>query len=114
MRYKTTSLTAPDPLNSSGQKAAFYILHVLPEWLITLVLVGYNVRKSFGTGPMGDWRWHDETEKEKQRRLKREAKRRDKKVMKEGKIFAVDSENGDDAGMELKEKKQGSQSVMVS
>ena len=84
MWLKTTSLTAPSPLNSSSSKALFYIFHVLPEWLASLILFGENIRKTFGTGLVGDWRLWDETEKERVRRLarvaKREAKRKEKKM----------------------------------
>ena len=102
MRHRTTSLTAPSVLNSPGNKAAFYILHVLPEWLTTVVLFAYNVRKTFGTGPWGDWRWKDETEKEKQKRLKKEAKKREKAAKKGGHII-LSEENGQDQNMELRQ-----------
>ncbi|KAK2467872.1 hypothetical protein APHAL10511_000167 [Amanita phalloides] len=65
--------TGPNTLNSSGAKAAFYVLHALPEWLASLILFCTNVRQVFGTGPFGDWRRADETEEQ---RAKREEKRR--------------------------------------
>ena len=84
MLLKTTSLSAPSPLNTPSSKAIFYIFHVLPEWLATLILFGNNIRKTFGTGLLGDWRLWDETEKERVKRLarmaKREAKRKEKKM----------------------------------
>jgi len=84
MWLKTTSLSAPNPLNTPSSKAAFYIFHVLPEWLATLILFGDNIRKTFGTGLVGDWRLWDETEKQRVKRLareaKREAKRKEKKM----------------------------------
>ena len=84
MGFKTTSLSAPSPLNTPLSKAAFYVFHVLPEWLASLILFGYNIRKTFGTGLLGDWRLWDETEKERVKRLarvaKREAKRKEKKM----------------------------------
>ena len=84
MLLKTTSLSAPSPLNTPSSKAIFYIFHVLPEWLATLILFGNNIRKTFGTGLLGDWRLWDETEKERVKRLarmaKREAKRKEKRM----------------------------------
>ena len=83
MWITTTSLSAPSPLNTPLSKAAFYIFHVLPEWLASLILFGNNIRKTFGTGLAGDRRLWDETEKEREERLnkeaKQEAKRQEKK-----------------------------------
>ena len=83
MWLETTSLTDASPLNTPRSKALFYIFHVLPEWLASVILFGYNIRKTFGTGLCGDWRLWDETEKERVKRLarvaKREAKRKEKK-----------------------------------
>ena len=83
MWISTTSLSAPSPLNTPLSKAAFYIFHVLPEWLAMLIFFGNNIRKTFGTGFRGDGRLWDETEKERTERLnkeaKREAKHREKK-----------------------------------
>lgn len=78
MRTETTSLSAPSPLNTPRSKAAFYIFHVLPEWLAILIIFGNNIRKIFGTGFFGDKRLWDETEKGRAERLKREAKRQGK------------------------------------
>ena len=84
MGLKTTSLSAPSPLNTPMSKAAFYVFHVLPEWLATVILFGDNIRKTFGTGFIGDWRSWDETENERVKRLakaaKRAAKRKEKKI----------------------------------
>jgi len=88
MWIRTTSLSDPSPLNTPGSKALFYIFHVLPEWLASFILFRYNIRKTFGTGLLGDWRLWDETEKERAKRLarvakreaKREAKRKEKKI----------------------------------
>ena len=74
MWIKTTSLTGSSPLNTPGSKALFYIFHVLPEWLVSLILLGDDTRKTFGTGLIGDWRLWDKTEEE--RVGKREAKRK--------------------------------------
>ncbi|KAF8812921.1 hypothetical protein BYT27DRAFT_7158810 [Phlegmacium glaucopus] len=79
MQIKTTSLSAPSVLNTPRAKAAFYVFHVLPEWLASLILFGVNIRKTLGTGMWGDWRRKDETEKERAMREKREAKRENKK-----------------------------------
>ena len=59
--------SAPSPPNTPKRP--------LPEWLASLILFGNNIRKSFGTGLIGDWRPWDETEKEQVKRLEREAKR---------------------------------------
>ena len=75
MRFETTLLSAPSPLNTPSSKAAFYIFHVLPEWLASLIIFGSNIRKTFGTGFFGDKRLWDETETERTERLKKEAKR---------------------------------------
>jgi hypothetical protein len=79
MGNRTTLLSAPDALNTPRAKAAFYILHVLPEWLASVILFGYNIRKSFGTGLKGDWRSQDETEKQRVKRLEKEAKKEAKR-----------------------------------
>lgn len=79
MWLKTTSLTAPSPLNTPSAKALFYVFHVLPEWLASLILFGDNIRKTFGTGLSGDFRLWDETEKERAKRLARVAKREAKR-----------------------------------
>ena len=77
---KVTSLTDPSSLNTPGGKAAFYICHVLPEWLASLTLFADNIRKTFGTGLFGDYRVRDETESEKVSRRAKEAKRRERKA----------------------------------
>lgn len=84
MFHTTTALssTAPGTLNSPGAKASFYILHVLPEWLATAILFTFNIKRLYGTGPFGDWRYHDETPKEREKREKREAKRAERRKVK--------------------------------
>ena len=59
--HSTTSLfsTAPGAQNSSGEKAAFYVLHVAPEFVATAILVSLNAHRVFGTGPWGDLRVRD-------------------------------------------------------
>lgn len=77
MFHTTTGLssTAPGTLNSSGAKASFYILHVFPEWLATAILFCVNIRRTYGSGPFGDWRFRDETPLEYEKRMKRDARR---------------------------------------
>lgn len=77
--------TAPAALNSRGSKACFYIFHILPEWLATAVLFAFNIRRTFATGPFGDWRNADETEKERVKREKEEAKHRERLAEKKAK-----------------------------
>jgi hypothetical protein len=64
----------PNTLNSPRAKAAFYVLHALPEWLASFVLFCTNVRQVFGTGLFGDWRHGDETAKQRAKREERERK----------------------------------------
>ena len=84
MPARVTSLNDPINLDTPGGKAAFYVCHVLPEWLATLTLFGSNIRKGFGTGLFGDYRFKDETESEKTKRHARIEKRRQKKEAKVG------------------------------
>lgn len=82
MHNATASLAsrAPGSLNSRGAKAAFYVLHVLPEWLALAVLFGCNVRRVFGTGVAGDLRTRDDTPKQRERRERREEEARERKA----------------------------------
>ncbi|KAM5543023.1 hypothetical protein V8D89_003407 [Ganoderma adspersum] len=59
--HSTTSLllTGPGTHNSPSDKAAFYVLHALPEFLSVAILVSLNARRVFGTGPFGDLRARD-------------------------------------------------------
>jgi hypothetical protein len=100
MRYRIDSLRGPNPLDSSTAKAMFYIFHILPEWLAMLALFSVNVRKTFGTALFGDWRWRDETPKEKEKRLAWEAKREEKKK----KGISIANTKKDDADSVEKEK----------
>ena len=79
MHYRIDSLRGPNPLDTSSAKALFYIFHMLPEWLAILILFSVNVRKTFGTALVGDFRWRDETPAEKQKRLARRAKKEEQK-----------------------------------
>jgi len=80
MPTRISSLTERSRLNTPGGKAAFYIFHVLPEWLATAILFSVNIRKIFGTGLFGDWRRKDETEEEKKKRIASNEKREVKKA----------------------------------
>jgi hypothetical protein len=80
MHVRTTSLSSPSVLNTPLAKAGFYVFHVLPEWLASLILFGNNIRKTFGTGLVGDWRIMDETEKQRLKREEKMAKRQQKKM----------------------------------
>jgi hypothetical protein len=80
MHHRIDSLRGPNPLDSSSAKVGFYIFHVFPEWLVILFLFLVNVRKTFGTGHSGDWRWRDETPKQKEKRLVKQAKQEEKKM----------------------------------
>jgi len=91
MPTRVTSLTE-SKLNRPGEKAAFYIFHILPEWLATVVLFVDNIRKTFGTGLVGDWRIKDETGREKEKRIASEEKRgKTKKVSGKGNGGAAES-----------------------
>ncbi|KAF9050267.1 hypothetical protein BJ165DRAFT_1609218 [Panaeolus papilionaceus] len=80
-----TAIDGPNPLNTGSAKALFYIFHVLPEFLFSIVTFAINVRTTVGTGAWGDWRSDDETEKEKEEREKEERKKAAKKAAKESK-----------------------------
>lgn len=56
MHLQTDSLTstAPDSLNTSSSKIAFYILQIAPEWLTAATLLSMNMRERFETGLWGD------------------------------------------------------------
>jgi hypothetical protein len=49
----------PGSLSSPTAKALFYTIHMVPEWLVALILLGPNNRIIFNTGPFGDWRGRD-------------------------------------------------------
>lgn len=40
--------TAPGSLNSQAAKAVFYVLHILPEWVVATALLCVNVKQMFG------------------------------------------------------------------
>lgn len=84
MHFRTTSLSDPSPLNDGGAKAAFYIFHVLPEWVAITTLLIPNIRKLFGTGLWGDFRWRDMTPKQVQKWKAQQEKKEKKRKMKLG------------------------------
>jgi len=57
MHFQTTAIDSlgPGSLNDPGSKAAFYVLHVAPEWITAAVLLGINVRERFDTGLWGEY-----------------------------------------------------------
>lgn len=97
MHYRTPSFDyrGPGSLNSSGAKAAFYIFHILPEWLAVAILLCFNTRKIFGTALWGDWRGEDDTaevvEKRKAQKIRRAARKeaRMKALKRVGKSFRL-------------------------
>ncbi|KXN90856.1 hypothetical protein AN958_03510, partial [Leucoagaricus sp. SymC.cos] len=70
--------TGPGSFSTPKDKALFYVFHILPEWISTALLLVLNTKRIFSTGFAGDWRWRDETPEEKEKRLKGEAKHREK------------------------------------
>ncbi|KAH6897634.1 hypothetical protein BKA70DRAFT_1316116 [Coprinopsis sp. MPI-PUGE-AT-0042] len=84
VRKTTPALDSMDAesLNTTYSKVLFYVFHAAPEWLICALMLCVNVRKTFGTGPFGDFRSRDETPEEKEKRLKRKAERYAKKEAK--------------------------------
>lgn len=65
----------PGSLTSVGAKAAFYVLHCLPEWVAIACLLALPIRNIYGTGFWGDYRAKDDTEAEiAKRRAKKERK----------------------------------------
>ena len=56
-----------DPISPSA-RVAFYIVHLLPEWLCVFVLLGTNVRARFNTGRWGDY---EMTDRSRNKRLER-------------------------------------------
>lgn len=91
MFHTTSALayTGRGSLNSRTANTSFYFLHVLPEWLATALMVTFNIRRMFGSGPFGDWRYRDETTKGRQKREKREAKRAERRKEKLAKRDAL-------------------------
>lgn len=80
MFHTTTSLTSQEQgsLNNPASKAAFYVFHIVPELISTALLIAINVRQTMGTGPLGDYRWRDETPKERARRERKATEKAEK------------------------------------
>ncbi|KAJ7693603.1 hypothetical protein B0H17DRAFT_1059137 [Mycena rosella] len=93
MRRTTPDIAAVDAaaLNTLASKATFYVLHVLPEWIVVAMMAAFNVREICGIGFKGDERWRDETPEE---RAKRERKAREREMKRAA---------GKNASFELKE-----------
>jgi len=81
MRSTTPDVAAVDhqALNTLADKAAFYVFHVLPEWILVAALCAFNTKEICQTGFKGDHRWRDETPKQ---RAKRERKARERAAKK--------------------------------
>ncbi|CAL1707061.1 unnamed protein product [Somion occarium] len=56
MRSHTTSLTSLESgsLNSTSDKALFYIFQIAPEWITAATVLGINARERFKTGLWGE------------------------------------------------------------
>ncbi|KAJ7770892.1 hypothetical protein DFH07DRAFT_258910 [Mycena maculata] len=85
MRSTTPNIADADhqPLNTLSDKAAFYVLHVLPEWTVVAMLCMFNVRDICHTGLKGDEGWRDESPKERAKREKKDQERAMKKAAKD-------------------------------
>ena len=62
MSATTTSLSISDtvdPLNGHQAKALFYGLHIFPELIAAVLLLGVNIRVVYATGLGGDWGLRD-------------------------------------------------------
>lgn len=69
MHYTTPS----HPLVSASDKTLFYVFHIVPEWIVCVMLCLINVRKEFLTGAFGDGHGKAvETPEQKEKRLERE------------------------------------------
>ncbi|KAF8606194.1 hypothetical protein BDV93DRAFT_542926 [Ceratobasidium sp. AG-I] len=62
-----------DPIPSLA-RAAFYVVHLLPEWLCVCVLLGTNVSSRFNTGRWGDYELTDRSRNKSLGRAQRESK----------------------------------------
>jgi hypothetical protein len=89
MHNTTTSLTSTSSgsQNTPAEKAAFYIFHIIPEWMSVLILLSCNVRDIFGTGMFGDNRARDESQREKEAREAKE-------------LYKTERQTGKDVGIQ--------------
>ncbi|KAJ7630554.1 hypothetical protein FB45DRAFT_990553 [Roridomyces roridus] len=81
-RLAVMNSTTPNvaDLNSQSQnvladKVTFYVLHMLPEWIVLAMACTFNLKEICQTGPWGDWRPKDETAEEREKRERKQAKR---------------------------------------
>jgi hypothetical protein len=74
MHHTTPDIHAPghQALNTKADKVAFYIVHLLPEFIVAFLFCAFNVKDICNTGFKGDGRWWDETPKERERRERKE------------------------------------------
>nr|GAT43636.1 predicted protein [Mycena chlorophos] len=68
--------------NTASDKAAFYIIHVLPEWLVVVLLSVFNAREICNLGLKGDFRLKDETPEKREMRWAKVRARKEKKEQK--------------------------------
>ncbi|KAF8213587.1 hypothetical protein K438DRAFT_1956957 [Mycena galopus ATCC 62051] len=82
MHSTTPDLATPDhqALNTQADKALFYVLHILPEFIVVSTMTLYNVKEICGLEFKGDERWRDETPKEREKREKKELAKAQKKA----------------------------------
>jgi hypothetical protein len=72
--FAQTSSDYHDSLNSVAAKATFYVLHILPEWLVVAMYALPVIRRVCQTGRDGDRFFKDETPEEREARLEYEKK----------------------------------------
>ncbi|KAF7340050.1 hypothetical protein MVEN_01923000 [Mycena venus] len=84
MRHTTPDVHAlgHEAQNTGADKAAFYVVHLLPEWIVIFLMCIFNVREICQTGFKGDTRWWDETPKEREKRERKEREKARKKAEK--------------------------------
>jgi hypothetical protein len=95
MHSTTSNINSPDhqSLNTLSDKAAFYVVHLLPEYLVTLMMCAFNVKEICQTGFKGDDRWRDETPKQREKREKKERERAMKKAEAKNASLELQSRN---------------------
>ncbi|KAJ7823581.1 hypothetical protein B0H14DRAFT_1309518 [Mycena olivaceomarginata] len=78
MHHTTPDIHAPghQALNTKADKVAFYVVHLLPEFIVAFLFCAFNVKDICNTGFMGDGRWWDETPKERERRERKEQEKK--------------------------------------
>ncbi|KAJ6574653.1 hypothetical protein B0H19DRAFT_1371620 [Mycena capillaripes] len=103
MHSTTPNIATPghQALNTAGDKAAFYVLHLLPEFLVTTMMCAFNVKDICQTGCQGDYRWRDETPKEREKREKKEREKEMKKAEAKNASLELTSRNSNTSGATL-------------